>query len=139
MNALTTIASLTANDFGRQKRRLSIGLIVSCVAAIMIIMAVAFGLTATAIWLSVEHGLVVALVLVSAFCLSVGACLIIANAFYQRRQKRKLARSAAVKSIATASLLSVAKNNAAIAPLVVAALGFIVASKLASSDESDMD
>lgn len=139
MKTLSTLASLAVNDFGRQKKRVATAVILSGVAAVMIVMAAAFGLTALAIWLSAEHGIVVALILVSAICLSAGAGLIIANAFYQRRQKRMLARSAAVKSIAAASLLSVARNNAALAPLVVAALGFIVASKYASGDKGGMD
>lgn len=137
MSTLSTLAGLTVNDFGRQKRRVASAVILSGAAAILIVMAAAFSLTAMAIWLSAEHGIVVALILVSALCLSAGAALIIANALYQRRQKRKLARSAAVKSIATASLLSVAKSNAGVAPLVVAALGFVLASKITARQADD--
>lgn len=132
MSALSTIFNLTRGDFGRQKSRLKIAALCYGVAGLFGVFALATAGAALAIYLAETYGLLVALILVSAICLSVSAVAIIINAIYQHRQRRKLAQSAAIKGAATATLMSVAQRRMGVAPILVALIGYAAASQMKS-------
>lgn len=131
---ISTVLNLTRSDLGRQKRRLSVAAALYVVTALFALFAIGFAMVALSIYLSEIYGMMAGLLMVACLSLTVSAMAIIINALYQRRQKRKLAQSAAVKGAAAATMLTIAKNRASIAPLILAGVGFLAASQLSQKN-----
>lgn len=131
LTALTTIGQLTSSDIQRRKRRAVSAVLLYAVAGFAALFAVGFGSAAGAVALAQTYDWRIALVVMAAIFVLVAAVAVIVNAILARRARRKLDRSAAVKSAALATgLVAARRSGTAALPLAAVAIGLLVGSRL---------